>query len=98
MMNRRSRNALTGGMIAVIVSSMLLLQGCMDHAVGSQPEEEKVDPAIPVEDAEVSSGDVAAFYSGTATLEADEQAVVVTQITGVVLEILVEEGDYVESG
>jgi len=98
MMNPRSRNALTGGLMAVGFVAMLLLQGCMDQAIGSTQDEEKVDPAIPVEAAEVSSSDVAAFYSGTATLEADEKAIVVSQITGVVLEINAEEGDYVEAG
>lgn len=78
-----------------------LLQGCMDHAVGNddgKAEAEAQDPAIPVEAATVASGDVAAYYSGTATLEADDQAVVVSQITGVVLETAAEEGDYVEAG
>ena len=98
MKNRGSRNALTGGLMAAAFALMLLMQGCMDQAVGSQQDEEKADPAIPVEAAEVSSGDVAAFYSGTATLEADEQATVVSQITGVVLEINAEEGDFVEAG
>jgi RND family efflux transporter MFP subunit len=54
--------------------------------------------AIPVEAAIVESGDMAAFYTGTATLESDQQAVVVSQITGVVLEIHAEEGDFVEAG
>jgi len=51
-----------------------------------------------VEAATVARGDVAAYYSGTATLEAEDQAVVVSQITGVVLEISAEEGDFVEAG
>jgi membrane fusion protein (multidrug efflux system) len=46
----------------------------------------------------VASGDVAAYYSGTASLEADDQAMVVSQITGVVLETFVEEGDFVVAG
>ena len=54
--------------------------------------------AIPVEAAMVSSDDMAAFYTGTATLEADEQAVVVSQITGVVLKVNAEEADFVEAG
>jgi RND family efflux transporter MFP subunit len=77
---------------------MVLLQGCMDHAVGSEDDDEESVTSIPVEAAAVATGDVAAFYSGTATLEADEQATVVSQITGVVLEIGAEEGDYVEAG
>jgi membrane fusion protein (multidrug efflux system) len=77
----------------------LLLQGCMGQAVGAQDKKEEAeDPAIPVEAAEVSHGDMAAFYSGTASLEADFQSVVVSQITGVVLEIRAEEGDFVKAG
>jgi len=76
----------------------LLLQGCMDQANGSIPEEVEEIAAIPVEMATVTSDDVSAFYSGTTTIEADEQAVVVSQITGVVLEINAEEGDFVEAG
>jgi RND family efflux transporter MFP subunit len=65
-------------------------------------EENKEDSdevlAIPVEAAEVSGSDMAAFYTGTATLEADKQALVVSQITGVVLKINAEEADFVEAG
>jgi membrane fusion protein (multidrug efflux system) len=75
----------------------------MDHAAGNdldaaQAAGSEQEPAIPVEASTVGTGDVAAFYSGTATLEADEQATVVAQITGVVLEISAEEGDFVEAG
>ena len=86
-------------LLSALLLLVLLLQGCMNQAVGSEEQEEQAeDPAIPVEAATVSTGDMAAFYSGTATLEADDQAVVVSQITGVVLEINAEEGDYVEAG
>lgn len=86
---------------ALLVLAALLSQGCMDQAVGNDAAKDKAaaqEPAIPVEAATVASGDVAAYYSGTATLEADDQATVVSQITGVVLETAVEEGDYVEAG
>lgn len=82
----------------------LALQGCLDQANGNidaqaVDQASKTDPvAIPVETARVRIGDVAAFYSGTTTIEADEQAVVVSQITGVVLEIKAEEGDFVKAG
>ena len=76
-----------------------LLPGCMDPANGSVDEDSKDEvAAIPVEVATVENGDVAAFYSGTTTIESDEQATVVSQITGVVLEILAEEGDFVQAG
>ena len=96
---RVSRELLLSASLLFVLLLMLLLQGCMSQAVGSEEQEAKVeDPAIPVEAATVYSGDMAAFYTGTATLEADEQAVVVSQITGVVLQIEAEEGDYVEAG
>ena len=87
----------------MLILTALALQACMDHAAGNdrdaaQAAEAEQEPAIPVEASTVGTGDVAAFYSGTATLEADEQATVVAQITGVVLEISAEEGDFVEAG
>ena len=82
----------------LMLFSLVVLQGCMDPISGNdEPEEDKVE-SIPVEAALVTSSDMAAFYTGTATLEADKQAVVVSQITGVVLEINAEEGDFVEAG
>jgi len=82
-----------------LVIAALFFQGCKD---GAEAEEGAVETetvlAIPVEAAEVTSNDMAAFYTGTATLEADEQAVVVSQITGVVLKVNAEEADFVEAG
>jgi len=94
-LSQNARNVSLG----LILLFSLLLQGCMGDAVGGQEkQEEPKKPAIPVEAAEVTSSDMAAFYSGTASLEADLQSVVVSQITGVVLEILAEEGDFVQAG
>lgn len=77
----------------------LLLQGCMNQTNGDvNKEDTEAALAIPVEAATVASSDMAAYYTGTATLEADKQAVVVSQITGVVLRINAEEADFVEAG
>lgn len=98
---KHSKAILVHGLGLVFLLSALAMQGCMSQANGSDGNDaqaETEDPAIPVEAATVVSEDVAAVYSGTATLEADEQATVVSQITGVVLEIFVEEGDFVEAG
>jgi len=87
------------GLLLLLLTLTMLIQGCMSQANGSEdPDATEEVPAIPVEAATVAQSDVAAFYSGTATLVADEQATVVSQITGVVLEIKAEEGDYVEAG
>lgn len=53
---------------------------------------------MPVEAATIEAGDIAAFFAGTATLEADAEALVVAKTGGVVMEIFAEEGQYVEAG
>jgi membrane fusion protein (multidrug efflux system) len=46
----------------------------------------------------VTSGDIASYWTGTATLEAEKETGVVAKVGGVVERILVEEGDYVTVG
>jgi membrane fusion protein (multidrug efflux system) len=43
-------------------------------------------------------GDIASHYSSTATLDPDKQATVLARVSGVVLSILIEEGDQVKQG
>ena len=98
MKTRLNRRWVNAGLLLILLGSTLLLQGCMNDANGGEEDAAEEVLAIPVEAATVAHSDVAAFYTGTATLEADEQATVVSQITGVVLEIRAEEGDFVEAG
>lgn len=56
------------------------------------------EQVVPVESERVESGSVRAFYRGTAILEADREARLVAEATGLVTEILVEEGDWVAKG
>ena len=87
------------GLLVWLITCTIWLQGCMDPVNGDESEDDtKAAMAIPVEAATVTSSDMAAFYTGTATLEADEQAVVVSQITGVVLKLHAEEADFVKAG
>ena len=58
----------------------------------------KEDTAVPVEIAKVSRHPVAASYSGTATLDAPGEAQVVSKTSGIVLDILTEEGHRVQKG
>ena len=104
MNSRTKAAAVKWTAIFSLILAVPVIQGCLDQAIGDDNgktaggEAAQEEPAIPVEAATVARGDVAAYYSGTATLEAEDQAVVVSQITGVVLEISAEEGDFVEAG
>ncbi|MBO6534654.1 MAG: efflux RND transporter periplasmic adaptor subunit [Balneolaceae bacterium] len=53
---------------------------------------------IPVEVMDVSRGTISAYYSNTATLEAVEEANIVSKVRGIIQEINVEEGDKVRAG
>lgn len=53
---------------------------------------------IPVEVIDVNRGDVFAAYTGAASLEAFDEALVVAKVGGEVRQILVEEGDVVKRG
>jgi membrane fusion protein (multidrug efflux system) len=53
---------------------------------------------VPVEIAAITTGDIAAFFTGTATIGAEDETGVVAKVGGVVKEILVEEGRHVKEG
>jgi RND family efflux transporter MFP subunit len=77
----------------------LTLSGCGGNAQSQAlTQAEAPEPVIPVESERVESGSVRAFYRSTAVLEADLQARLVAEATGLVTEILVEEGDAVSKG
>lgn len=64
----------------------------------AKADDDKEQVAVPVEVETVNLATVFAAYNGTTTLEADREADVVAKTSGVVLEILVEEGDPVAEG
>lgn len=62
-----------------------------------KPEDKKAE-AVPVEVAAVAKRAISASYSGTANLEAPSEAQVVAKTSGVLLQLLAEEGDKVKAG
>lgn len=62
-----------------------------------KPEDKKVE-AVPVEVAKASRRAIAASYAGTANLEAPGEAQVVAKTSGVMVQLLAEEGDQVRAG
>ncbi len=81
-----------------LVAFGLSQSACSNDGQAKDPEETEETPAVPVEAARVETGTIAAFYTGTASLEAEEEAMVVAKTGGVVKEIFVEEGRYVQAG
>jgi len=88
---------LTAIPLLVIGLISIHLTGCSVDSNGAEPETAE-SPRIPVEATEVRRGEIAAAYEGTATLEAENSAMVVSKATGVILDIVVEEGDKVQAG
>lgn len=67
------------------------------QAEDGKTDEKKVE-AVPVEVAAVAKRPIAASFSGTANLEAPGEAQVVAKTSGVLLQLLAEEGDQVKAG
>jgi RND family efflux transporter MFP subunit len=83
----------------VMFAFAVVLSGCNAGASSNETAESKdVEPALPVEIADVRAGDVAATYQATATLEPERQAQVVAKQAGILIDMLVEEGERVEQG
>lgn len=85
----------------VSAGSLLLALAACGGGGGPDAEQAKAEEeevSVPVEVAETRRGDVNAYYSGTATLEAEQDAEVVAKVGGNVEQLLVEEGDQVKEG
>ncbi|ACA86114.1 efflux RND transporter periplasmic adaptor subunit [Shewanella woodyi] len=76
----------------------LVLVGVLSACGAEEEIKEEEKYAVPVETTTVIQGDVSSFYSTTATLEAPQEANVVTRISGLIESINVEEGDRVTKG
>ena len=85
-------------MALTLLLATLALQACGGGGGESKVEEGQVDTSVPVEVLPVSRGSISASYSGTATLEPESEAQVAAKISGVLLKLMVEEGDQVQAG
>ncbi|MEE4296421.1 MAG: efflux RND transporter periplasmic adaptor subunit [Wenzhouxiangella sp.] len=99
MFSEYGQSALRFLLMTLLLGSCILLSACGLRAESSESEDaEEEVVAIAVEVATVTRGDVTSAYTGTATLESERHAQAVAKLGGIVLEILAEEGDVVESG
>lgn len=101
-------NWLRIGLVALVVASVSL-GGCgkKDEGEAKAGGEVKLDKdgkpiakleAVPVEVAKAGRRAISASYAGTANLEAPDEAQVVAKTSGVMVQLLAEEGDQVRAG
>ncbi|MFH1998447.1 MAG: efflux RND transporter periplasmic adaptor subunit [Planctomycetota bacterium] len=86
----------------LVLSLALLTPGCSDSAVmgiaeGGTPADNAL-PALPVAIIPAALGAMEKHYFATATLEANKEAELLARVSGVVLDLSTEEGDYVKPG
>jgi len=110
MKTTTSDNKMSKIMIALLMSTSLFVSGCSDSASSddkAQSEESaEVDgkekkaekQAVPVEVVSVERGDIQQTYRTITTLEAEQDVQVVARSSGLLQEIMVEEGDTVAKG
>jgi len=87
-------------LIVCLSLAAVCLIGC-DNAQsrdGSDGSDKADEVPVPVEASHVIRGDISAYFVGTTSLEAEEEALVVAKTDGVVQRIYVEEGDMVKVG
>jgi membrane fusion protein (multidrug efflux system) len=87
---------------SLLVTGVLALSACKggqgEAAADAKDPKKKGPEAVPVEVAQASRRAVAASYTGTAPLEPRAEAQVIAKVSGVALQVLVEEGQYVKEG
>lgn len=75
-----------------------LVAGCSNGKAKDKDPAESKEAAVPVETRPLKRGEMVAVYSGTAPIEAHQEAFVVAKVAGEVRQIYVEEGDTVQAG
>lgn len=84
--------------ILTLIALPFVFYGCSGNSNAQVKNEKEEEAGIPVETAQVTQGSVTATYTGSTSLEADGEALVVAKVGGVVEKIFVEEGDSVRVG
>lgn len=92
---KRFNNYLVISVIGILTFSSY---SCNIETQAENMEEVDSTAAIPVEMASATRGTISAYYSTTATLEAEDEAMVVAKVQGIVKELNVEEGDFIKAG
>lgn len=95
----KQRNFLSAAASTFVIALALLLTACGNmESNGKKAEVEVDEPGVPVETVVVELGRIRASFTASAILEAEESTDVVPRVNGIIENIYVEEGDYVEKG
>ncbi len=84
-------------LLSSAIATSLLLTACSEPEA-KEKTEEVAEFAIPVMVANIERKDVSSNFHTTATLESRNEAEIITRVTGIIEELTVEEGDFVEKG
>jgi membrane fusion protein (multidrug efflux system) len=85
--------------IIVMLALAATLAGCgVGEASVSDADAVQAATPVPVEVAQPFRADLSATYAATATITSDNDAPVVARVSGEIVELLVEEGDFVAEG
>ena len=85
--------------LSFILLLILGLSACSNESESMEGADNQDDLRVtPVEVSSAIQSDISAYYSNTVTLYPKEEARVVAKVRGLITDILVEEGDYVEQG
>jgi membrane fusion protein (multidrug efflux system) len=85
-------------LLMILLAAAAGLQPGCGRSSHSETDGKGDEVTVPVEVAMVTQGEIASYWTGTATLEAEKETGVVAKVGGVVKRILVEEGDYIAAG
>jgi membrane fusion protein (multidrug efflux system) len=84
--------------LAVVLAFSALAVASCSNGKAKDKSEPEADTAVPVEVQPLRRAEIVAVHSGTAPIEAHEEAEVVAKVGGELRQVLVEEGDTVRAG
>jgi len=84
-------------LISLLTFNSIFLASCSE-TTATVAEETKKEFAIPVSVTSIERNNISSNFHTTATLESRTEADIITRVTGIIEQLSVEEGDYVEKG
>jgi len=84
-------------LLVTAMSATVLLSACSEPKA-KEEETKTAEFAIPVMVANIERNDISSNFHTTATLESRNEADIITRVTGIIEELTIEEGDFVEKG